>query len=309
MKKYFILLLSVVVLSCDNSDDSLDFIAAVESEFGVTATDSPLGGEGHFFQSVAYGTAERQELDILLPEGEQFKGVLLFFHGGGFTAGDKSNAFDDYLVETMQTVLDNDIAIVSANYTLLTTAGNEGVLSALEDGEAVLNFLRSKRSILNIPADKIVIAGVSAGAGIAQWNGFQAPNNAQLQGVLAIAAQSSYDLYQWENVFPGFSLDALRQLNPFLQALYLQFYNGEPTPESLTTLDYRALMDASDPPLYVYNTAGDEVINAQGQLDFDVLYHSYRHADYLRQQAIKVGQAFSGAFQESPEEFVIRVLE
>lgn len=309
MKKYFILLLSVVVLSCDNSDDSLDFIAAVESEFGVTATDSPLGGEGHFFQSVAYGTAERQELDILLPEGEQFKGVLLFFHGGGFTAGDKSNAFDDYLVETIQTVLENDIAIVSANYTLLTTAGNEGVLSALEDGEAVLNFLRSKRSILNIPADKIVIAGVSAGAGIAQWNGFQAPNNAQLQGVLAIAAQSSYDLYQWENVFPGFSLDALRQLNPFLQALYLQFYNGEPTPESLTTLDYRALMDASDPPLYVYNTAGDEVINAQGQLDFDVLYHSYRHADYLRQQAIKVGQAFSGAFQESPEEFVIRVLE
>jgi len=309
MKKYCILLLSLVVLSCDNSDDSLDFIAAVESELGVTATNSPLGGEGHFFQSVAYGTAERQELDILLPEGEQFKGVLLFFHGGGFTSGDKSNAFDDYLVETMQTVLDNDIAIVSANYTLLSTAGNEGVLSALEDGEAALNFLRSKLSLLNIPTDKMVIAGVSAGAGIAQWNGFQAPNNAQLQGVLAIAAQSSYDLYQWENVFPGFSLDALRQLIPFLQALYLQFYNGEPTPEALATLDYRALMDASDPPLYVYNTAGDEVINAQGELDFDVLYHSYRHADYLLQQAIEVGQAFSGAFQESPEEFVLRVLE
>ena len=229
---------------------------------------------------MAYGTAERQELDILLPEGEQFKGVLLFFHGGGFTSGDKSNAFDDYLVGTMQTVLDNDIAIVSANYTLLSTVGNEGVLSALEDGEAALNFLRSKLSLLNIPTDKMVIAGVSAGAGIAQWNGFQAPNNAQLQGVLAIAAQSSYDLYQWENVFPGFSLDALRQLIPFLQALYLQFYNGEPTPEALATLDY----------LYVYNTAGDEVINAQGELDFDVLYHSYRHADYLRQQAIDVGQ-------------------
>ena len=79
MKKYCVLLLSLVVLSCDNSDDSLDFIAAVESELGVTATNSPLGGEGHFFQSVVYGTAERQELDILLPEGEQFKGVLLFF--------------------------------------------------------------------------------------------------------------------------------------------------------------------------------------------------------------------------------------
>ena len=175
MKMYCILLLSLVVLSCDNRDGSLDFIAAVESELGVTATNSPLGGEGYFFESVAYGTAERQELDILLPDGEQFKGVLLFFHGGGFTSGDKSNAFDDYLVETMQTVLDNDIAIVSANYTLLSTVGNEGVLSALEDGEAALNFLRSKLSLLNIPTDKMVIAGVSAGAGIAQWNGFQAP--------------------------------------------------------------------------------------------------------------------------------------
>ena len=117
MKKYCILLLSLVVFNCDNSDDSHDFIAAVESELGVTATPSPLGGEGRFFESVAYGSAERQELDILLPAGDAVQRGASLFHGGGFTSGDKSNAYDDYLVETMQTVLDNDIAIVSANYT------------------------------------------------------------------------------------------------------------------------------------------------------------------------------------------------
>ena len=139
----------------------------------VTATPSPLGGESVFFESVAYGSAERQQLDILLPAGDASKGVLLFFHGGGFTAGDKSNAYDEFLLETMQTLLENDIAIVSANYTLLTTTGNEGVLSALEDGETALNYLRSKLNLLEIPSGKVVLAGVSAGAGIAQWNGFQ----------------------------------------------------------------------------------------------------------------------------------------
>ena len=61
----------------------------------------------------------------------------------------------------MQTLLENDIAIVSANYTLLTTTGNEGVLSALEDGETALNYLRSKLNLLEITSGKVVLAGVS----------------------------------------------------------------------------------------------------------------------------------------------------
>ena len=84
---------------------------------------------------------------------------------------------------------------------------------------------------------------------------------------------------------------------------------GEPSQENLDNLDYRDFMDASDPALYVYNTAGDEVIDAQGNIDFDVLYHSYRHSDYLRAKAIEVEQSFSGIFQESPADFVLRMLE
>ena len=74
-------------------------------------------------------------------------------------------------------------------------------------------------------------------------------------------------------------------------------------------MDYRDFMDSTDPALYVYNFAGDELINAQGEIDFDVLYHSFRHSDYLRAKAIEVEQEFSGIFQESPDTFVIRVLD
>ncbi|MEL0300402.1 MAG: alpha/beta hydrolase fold domain-containing protein [Flavobacteriaceae bacterium] len=307
MKKLILLPLILLLLACAKSDDPVTTVD-LESILGVAQSDSPLGG-GVFFEDVNYGDGERQQLDLLFPDNKSPKGVVLFFHGGGFTGGDKAQAFDELLLETMQAVLNENIAIVSANYTLLTTPGSQGVISALEDGTLVIDFIQDRLADLNIPTNKIVLAGTSAGAGIAQWNGFKDDINAQVQGVLAIAAQSTYNLYEWENVFPGFSLDDLRQLSPFLQTLFLQFYGGEPSQKDLDAVDYRDFMDTTDPALYVYNFAGDELINAQGEIDFDVLYHSFRHSDYLRAKAIEVEQEFSGIFQESPHAFVIRVLD
>ena len=307
MKKLIVLPFIFLFLACAKSD-SPETIVDLESILGVAQSDSPLG-EGLFFEDINYGDGERQQLDILFPEETSPKGVVLFFHGGGFTGGDKEQAFDELLLETMQAVLDDNIAIVSANYTLLTTPRNQGVISALEDGTLVIDFIQDRLADLNIPTNKIILAGTSAGAGIAQWNGFKNEINTQVQGVLAIAAQSTYDLYEWENVFPGFSLDDLRQMSPFLQTLFLGFYGGEPTQADLDAVDYRDFMDTTDPALYVYNFAGDELINSQGEIDFDVLYHSFRHSDYLRAKAIEVEQEFSGIFQESPEAFVIRVLD
>lgn len=307
MKKLILLPFIFLLLACAKSDDPAQTVN-LESILGVTQSDSPLG-EGLFFEDINYGEGERQQLDILFPESASPKGVVLFFHGGGFTGGDKAQAFDELLLETMQTVFNDNIVIVSANYSLLTTPGNQGVISALEDGTLVIDFIQDRLAELNIPTNKIVLAGTSAGAGIAQWNGFKNNINTQVQGVLAIAAQSTYDLYEWENVFPGFSLDDLRQMSPFLQSLFIGFYGGEPSQAALDAVDYRDFMDAADPALFVYNFAGDELINTQGEIDFDVLYHSFRHSDYLRAKAIEVGQEFSGIFQETPAAFVLRVLD
>ncbi|MEN8769531.1 MAG: alpha/beta hydrolase fold domain-containing protein [Candidatus Arcticimaribacter sp.] len=307
MKKLITLPFILLFLACAKSDDPSTTVD-LESIFGVAQIPSPIG-EGRFFEDINYGDQERQQLDILFPENSNPTGVVIFFHGGGFIGGDKAQAFDDLLLETMQAVLEKDIAIVSANYSLLTTTGNRGVISALEDGTEAISFIKSHLSQMNIPSNKIILAGTSAGAGIAQWNGFKNDLNDQVQGVVAIAAQSTYDLYEWENVFIGFNLDQLRQMSPDLQTLFLEFYDGEPTQADLDAVDYRDFMDATDPSLYVYNIAGDEVINAQGEIDFDVLYHSYLHGDYLRRKAIEVGQAFSGGFQELPDAFILRKLK
>ena len=164
MKKLILLPLILLLLACAKSDDPVTTVD-LESILGVAQSDSPLGG-GVFFEDVNYGDGERQQLDLLFPDNKSPKGVVLFFHGGGFTGGDKAQAFDELLLETMQVVLNENIAIVSANYSLLTTPGSQGVISALEDGTLVIDFIQDRLADLNIPTNKIVLAGTSAGAGI-----------------------------------------------------------------------------------------------------------------------------------------------
>ena len=121
MKKLIVQPFILLFLACAKSGDPVTTVD-LESILGVAQSYSPLG-EGFFFEDINYGDGERQKLDILFPDNKSPKGVVLFFHGGGFTGGDKAQAFDELLLETMQAVLDENIAIVTANYTLLTTPG------------------------------------------------------------------------------------------------------------------------------------------------------------------------------------------
>ena len=300
----------LIVTACSKSNSlESEEINALEIALGVGSSPVPVEGNYLFFKDVTYGTRERNRLDILLPQSDSLNGAVLFFHGGAFLFGTKEDLYEGEVEGIITALLAQNIAVVNAEYTFINDSEAEGVLSSLEDGAAVIQFITSKASALNLPTNKLILAGVSAGAGIAQWNGFRAQSNSQLQGVFATLAQSSYDLYQWEQLFPDFSLDSLRATSPELEALFVQFYNGVPTDELSKLLDYRSQMDATDPPLYVYNPVYDDVVVTAGNpLDFNVLFHSYKHADFLRKKAIEVGLDYSGAYQESPVDFILRRL-
>lgn len=300
----------LIVTACSESNSlESEEINALEIALGVGSSPVPVEGNYLFFKDVTYGTRERNRLDILLPQSDSLNGAVLFFHGGAFLFGTKEDLYEGEVEGIITALLAQNIAVVNAEYTFINDSQAEGVLSSLEDGAAVIQFITSKASALNLPSNKLILAGVSAGAGIAQWNGFRAQSNSQVQGVFATLAQSSYDLYQWEQLFPDFSLDSLRATSPELEALFVQFYNGVPTEELSKLLDYRSQIDATDPPLYVYNPVYDDVVVTAGNpLDFNVLFHSYKHADFLRKKAIEVGLDYSGAYQESPVDFILRRL-
>ena len=282
----------------------------IESELGGINTENPFQGEFTFFKNIPYGLNERNRLDILLPNQNKLDGVVIFFHGGAFLFGTKEDLYEGEQQKIISSILNENIAVVNAEYRFISDENSNGVISSLEDGAAVIDLIKQKSPFLDIPPGKIILAGISAGAGIAQWNGFREESNSQVKGILATIAQSTYDLYQWEVLFPDFSLDSLRRTDNELDDLYNKFYGRESTFENDEILDYRNFMDANDPALYIYNPVyEDEIITSENTIDFNVLFHSYKHANFLRKKAISVGLEYSGSYQESPIDFIKRKIK
>ena len=282
----------------------------IESELGGINTENPFQGEFTFFKNIPYGLNERNRLDILLPDQNKLEGVVIFFHGGAFLFGTKEDLYEGEQQKIILSILNENIAVVNAEYRFISDENSNGVISSLEDGAAVIDLIKQKSSFLDIPPGKIILAGISAGAGIAQWNGFREESNSQVKGILATIAQSTYDLYQWEELFPDFSLDSLRRTDNELDDLYNKFYGREFTFENDEILDYRNFMDANDPALYIYNPVyEDEIITSENTIDFNILFHSYKHANFLREKAISVGLEYSGSYQESPVVFIKRKIK
>ncbi len=306
----FCLFLIVLITSCTETtllDD--EEINVLEIGLGATSQTPPFEGSFLFYQDLSYGSGLRNKLDLFLPQNTSLKGAVLFFHGGAFLFGTKETLYEGETKDLIANLLSHNIAVFNAEYSFIDDAEARGVFTSLEDGKKAIQFIKEKSSILNLPQNQLILGGFSAGAGIAQWNGFREETNSSVKGVLAIIAQSSYDLYQWEDLFPDFSLDSLRKTESELEDLVLRFYDGEPTPDKTALLDYRREIDAKDPALYVYNPLyEDNFITSKNTLDFNVLFHSYKHADFLRKKAIEVGLEYSGAYQEAPLDFIIRKL-
>lgn len=305
--KYLLVFIIVSFISCTNEENSYN-LKDLELNFGVKASVSRIDDNSIFFENVIYGEKSRNKLDIHIPDIESPKGLLIFFHGGAFVGGDKSDIFEEYLSSIFLKIIKEGIIIVSANYSFLDSDGSKGILTSLEDGENVISFLEQKRKLLNLKDEGVFLSGVSAGAGISLWNGFKDNKFQRISGILAIEAQSSYNVYKWEKVFNGFNIDEMRKLYSELDKIYLNFYKGEPDGKLLEKLDYSSMMDKMDPPFYISNRAGKDIINTNNEIDFDVLYHSFLHADYLRKNAIEANLKFSGIYQESPESFALRML-
>lgn len=311
MAKILSIVLIFLLVSCESSFNiDEQTINNIELELGGIKTENPFLGDYTFFKNISYGLDERNRLDLFLPNQNKFEGVVIFFHGGAFLFGTKEDLYEGDQQKIISSIIDENIAVVNAEYTFISEENVNGVFSSLEDGTSVINFIKQKSSFLGIPSGKIVLAGVSAGAGIAQWNGLRQESNSQVKGILTTIAQSSYDLYQWEELFSDFSLDSLRRSDSELEDLFVKFYGGEFTLERAKILDYRNFMDANDPPLYLYNPVyEDEIITEGDKIDFNVLFHSYKHADFLRKKAIEVGLEYSGAYQESPIDFIKRKIK
>jgi hypothetical protein len=310
MKKIVTLFLLCLFVSCSSDDPLETYLEKVQLVLNQDPTSNPVEEFSLFFEDISYGPETRNKFDLFLPQDGNAKGIVVFFHGGSFLYNDKSDVYEEPYVGIIKDLLNQNVAVVNSNYSFLNSTNSRGVITALSEGNILLNHLKTIAADLSLNADKIVLSGVSSGAGIALWNGLQAEYNDGILGVLALETQSSYNLYTWENLFSGLTIDAVTQNNPDFQLLFSLFYGGsQPTQEQLDLVDFIEFIDSSDPELYLYNNTGSQFLTSSGEIDLNVLYHSVLHSDALRGRAIQQGLGFSGAFAETPDAFILRLFE
>jgi acetyl esterase/lipase len=147
-----------------------------------------------------YGPHERNVLDLWLPPGEAAtaRPLVVYYHGGGFRAGDK-RTLDRGLLAGL---LESGIAVAAANYRFTDVAAYP---AQHLDCALALRWLRAHATDYRLDKNKIGATGGSAGAGISLWLAFhddlaepQAEDpllreSTRLTCAAVTAGQSSYD--------------------------------------------------------------------------------------------------------------------
>ncbi|HLV69600.1 MAG TPA: alpha/beta hydrolase [Xanthomarina sp.] len=147
----FIIFLVLVVFSCSTDDTDTNL---------VTSLDPTL-----YYQelNVSYGSDSDQTFDIYLPANRSLSTeVMILVHGGGWSAGDKSdmNDFRDYIRSKFP-----NMAIVNINYRL-ADQNNQPYPMQINDITTIINLLKSKQNHYVID-DEFAFIGISAGAHLA----------------------------------------------------------------------------------------------------------------------------------------------
>jgi acetyl esterase/lipase len=137
--------------------------------------------------NLRYGPHDRNVLDVWKAKPKSGKTapapLVVFFHGGGFRSGDKSNV----PVWLLSSCLDQGISVASANYRLSQT---DPFPAPMLDGARAIQFVRLNAQELGIDPARIAASGSSAGAGIALWDGVH-DDLADPKSIDPIARQSS----------------------------------------------------------------------------------------------------------------------
>jgi acetyl esterase/lipase len=147
----------------------LTVLVLLTSVARVSAGDAPPQPDPTF-ANVAYGTHEREVLDVWQASSDHPTPVVFHIHGGGWVRGDKRP------VGGLERYLAAGISVVSINYRYNQQAQLAGITPPvqwpLSDCARALQFVRSKASAWKFDKTRIGATGGSAGACSSLWLAF-----------------------------------------------------------------------------------------------------------------------------------------
>ncbi len=236
------------------------------------------------FADVKYGPYGRNTLDFWKAKSDQPAPVVVFIHGGGFQAGDKSQARKDPLLEQF---LKAGISFAAINYRFREKASIQDIL---HDAARAIQFIRFKAAEWSVDKKRIAAYGGSAGAGTSLWlaarDDLADPKNAdpvlrestRLVAAGLFATQATYDLVRWEEFVGPFKDEWLQSPNELAEFYHLKSRADLKTPEGeriRAECDMLRWLSEDDPPIYAFSTGPGGPSKNRG--------HYLHHPDHVRE--------------------------
>lgn len=262
----------------------------------TSAEDSKSSASTEFpptFADIHYGPHERNVLDFWQAKSDTPTPVIVFIHGGGFVAGDKSKAGG---ASKIKPYLDAGISFAAINYRYRTTAPIQDVL---HDCARAVQFLRSKSSLWNIDKTRFGSFGGSAGAGTSLWLAFHDDmadpshedpvlrESTRLVCAGANSTQFSYDIVRWAELFGDEIVKKYgegRDAPGFYGLKTDEELNGATGQKFRADCDMFGLISKDDPPVFLSVTREAGTIKNRG----DFLHHP-KHSQAIYDRCKETG--------------------
>lgn len=219
-------------------------------------------------RDVRYGPHERNTMDVYRADTDGPAPCIIFFHGGGFTHGDKGLPGDKVASQRafLKQCHQQGITVISCNYRYVNQAPFP---APMQDGARAVQYVRYNADALGVDPNNISVAGSSAGTGIAMWVGthddLADPNSAdpvarestRVNSVITRNAQNTYDPRAWAQLFGE---DAS---NPQFTQMICMNYGLTPdqvnSPQAYQLYEETSPLShlsADDPPIYSFYSTG-----------------------------------------------------
>ena len=237
---------------------------------------------------------------IYLPEPQGAYPVLIYFHGGSFTFGNREQGLEQVLKEKL---LANNIAIVSADYRL---APETKLGDIMQDARDMVTWIKANGQVqFNVNPNRIVVGGGSAGGYLALSTGFD-PESAPA-AIVSISSPTGFStkgiqtgdlnllkIIKKDSIvsYGDYStrMDLWRYLAKNGLALYAIFgFDPVKEPQKLTRYTLTNNIKDSYPPILIIHAKNDRLV----KFDDAVVFHKFLQDQKIETELYVVDEGHS----------------